>query len=192
MATQSLRGIRVEGNIAHVPLTKGYETIIDAADVPLIERWRWKAGESQAPQLVYACRSVRDGKASREQSLHRLLMGNPAGLLVDHINGNTLDNRRANLRLATKAQNQTNTRMRSNNKSGYRGVHWRSDSQKWCSQIRANGKVRTLGSFTTVEAAAEAYRKAAAECHGDFSPLFSRPEFLTLSPTSRGYHADQP
>jgi len=177
MAAQSIRQIRIEGNIAYVPLTKGYEAIIDAADASFVGQWRWKGSDTMSPYHVYAMRTVKHKGKSSAQSLHRLIMGNPAGFLVDHINGNTLDNRRTNLRLATKGQNQTNSRMRANNKSGYRGVHWRPDTRKWCSQIKSNGVVRTLGSFATVEAAAEAYRKAAIECHGEFSPLLSRPGF---------------
>jgi hypothetical protein len=99
--------------------------------------------------------------------MHRLLMAAPSGLCVDHIDGNTLDNRRANLRLATHSENLRNMKRKKNNRSGYRGVH--RVRNRWCAQITCNRKVRTLGTFATAEEAHEAYVKAATELHGEFA-----------------------
>lgn len=174
MATRVLRPIRIEGNIAYVPLTKGYEAIIDAADVEIVAKGSWYANDKQARHLVYAYRNIVANGVKTKEAMHRAIFSPAPGEMVDHINGNPLDNRRANLRRATKAQNQTNTRMRSNNKSGIRGVYWRPDTRKWSSQIRYNGRVKTLGSFDTIKAAAAAYRDASMKLHGEFSPLASR------------------
>lgn len=91
----------------------------------------------------------------------------PDNMIVDHINTIKADNRIANLRLATDTQNQQN-------KSGYgsypKGVTWRDRLIKpWQAKIRVNGIRLHLGSFETMEEAAEAYRKAAAEHHGEFA-----------------------
>lgn len=91
----------------------------------------------------------------------------PDGYWIDHINGIKADNRITNLRLATPTQNQQN-------KGGYgtypKGVTWRNRKEKpWQAKIRADGKRIHLGSFATMEEAAEAYRKACIEYHGEFA-----------------------
>lgn len=88
---------------------------------------------------------------------------------VDHINGNPLDNRWANLRCATKAQNEHNTGLRSNNKSGVKGVSWDKSRGRWFASITVNGKERALGRFDDIEEATKARRAAEAEHHGVFA-----------------------
>lgn len=89
----------------------------------------------------------------------------------DHENGVTLDNRRNNLRFATSSQNAMNRRKTSANSSGYKGVHWHKGHQKWCAQIKVNGKSIHLGYFDTPEEAHAAYCEAATRLHGDFARL---------------------
>lgn len=105
------------------------------------------------------------GKYKREY-LHRILM--PGYAQVDHINGNRLDNRLVNLRGCDNQENNCNKGPNSKNRSGYKGVH-KLPSGRWCAQITANYKCRSLGVFDTPEAAALAYNKAARELHGDFA-----------------------
>lgn len=107
-----------------------------------------------------------DGKAI---NLHRLVMDAPAGIDVDHINGNTLDNRRENLRLATRAQNCWNRKLPRTNTSGYKGVSWRKDKECFTASITTHGKRLFLGFFPKAEEAAEARRLASIEQHGDFA-----------------------
>lgn len=160
------RPIRVQGLLAYVPLTKGYEAVIDAADIALAEGKNWRA--SVRKHAVYAVRKeIVDGKAV-VVSLHRLLMAAPSHLMVDHISCDGLDNRRANLRVATATQNQRNARKRRDNSSGFKGVHWHKQACKWQSSIRANGVRKSLGLFDTAERAALAYEQASAVLHGDF------------------------
>lgn len=90
-------------------------------------------------------------------------------IYVDHINGNTLDNRKCNLRLANNSQNQANRQMHSTNTTGYRGVCWAKDTQKWQASIKVNRKSIYLGQYTNIEDAANAYKKAAEEYFGDFA-----------------------
>ena len=165
-----IRPIRIEGNLAYVPLTQGYEAVIDAADVPLVEGRNWHASVNRS--TVYAQRSEAgaggNGPKHRAVQLHRVIMGEPKGLLVDHRDGDGLNNRRSNLRMATRSQNQHNQKLASHNTSGFKGVRWDKQRGKWQAAIRLNGKRKHLGFFPTPEAAYEAYCKGSAEIHGEF------------------------
>lgn len=90
---------------------------------------------------------------------------------IDHINGEKADNRIANLRLATTSQNSMNTKKRSDNTSGVKGVHWSTTAKKWCARVVINGTRTLLGHFEDIEDAARAYRDAAAEHYGPFARL---------------------
>jgi hypothetical protein len=166
---RQVRPIRIEGNIAYVPLTKGYEAVIDAADVALVEAHNWCA--SVDANTVYAQRKDCSGPKKRTVWLHRAIMGEPSGLKVDHKDGNGLNNRRYNLREATHAENMRNRRTNENNTSGFKGVYLNKQSEKWCAQIKLNGKNRQLGRFDTPEEAHAAYATASAKLHGEFAKL---------------------
>jgi len=173
MAERLVRPIRIEGQVAYVPLTRGYEAIIDAADVPLILGFNWYAHVDRC--TIYAQRTMRrDGKILRIQ-MHRVILDVPDGLHGDHIDGNGINNRRSNLRIATLSQNQHNIRIARNNTSGFKGVSWSKKSGKWQAKIKLNGKNQHLGLFDEIEAAHHAYVCAATTLHGDFSP-FARKE----------------
>jgi hypothetical protein len=101
--------------------------------------------------------------------MHRLIMGFPQAR-VDHINGDGLDNRLVNLRLATKSQNRANCPVRRDNTSGYTGVTWHPVSGKWRSRIVCRGADRSLGLFESVEDAANARRAAEIALFGEFAP----------------------
>jgi hypothetical protein len=102
--------------------------------------------------------------------MHRVILGAKASQEVDHINGDALDNRRANLRLCTRAQNAANRRLHANNKSGYRGVGYSGrQAHPWAARIRVNYKLLPLGNFATPEEAAVAYDRAALDHFGQFA-----------------------
>lgn len=88
---------------------------------------------------------------------------------IDHINSDRLDNRIANLRPATRRQNNINVLRTSANTSGFKGVHWDKPTERWRAQITIEGKKTYLGSFASPEEAHEAYKKAALEHHGEFA-----------------------
>lgn len=90
---------------------------------------------------------------------------------LDHINGNRLDNRVENLRPVTKVQNSHNSKRRSNNKSGVRGVNWHKQHRKWYANIRVDGKSKFLGLFTDLADAKAARESAELELLGEYSPL---------------------
>lgn len=166
---KNIRPIRIDGKIAYVPLTQGYEAVIDAADVPLVDGRNWYAVTDG--NTSYAVRADRSKHKQRIVSIHRVILGEPEGLDVDHVDGNGLDNRRANLRVATRSQNQWNQRLRIDNTSGYKGVHWDKAEGKWKARIRLNGTRISLGYYGTLDAAHEAYAKASAQLHGEFGRI---------------------
>ncbi len=161
----SIRHIRIHDDVAYVPLTRGYEAIIDAIDIPAVAGWNWHA--LVQPSVIYAARSISTPKRGLIY-LHRAIMNAPSGMQVDHISGDSLDNRRENLRLATHAQNQRNKGLSVANKSGFKGVSWSNLIQKWVAYISSHGRERYLGAFTTPEAAHAAYCAASHQLHGEF------------------------
>jgi hypothetical protein len=94
----------------------------------------------------------------------------PNNMVVDHINGNKLDNRRSNLRICTQAENQRNRGKQRNNVSGHKGVTWYARTSKWRVSIVLNKKHIHLGYFNLVSEAQKAYENAATEYHGEFTP----------------------
>jgi hypothetical protein len=102
------------------------------------------------------------------ERLHRWLTTAGMKQIIDHINGNPLDNRRVNLRICTPAENARNRRAQRGSHAGYKGVHWHNVG-KWRAVIWANGVRHDLGVFGSREEAASAYDKAALELHGEFA-----------------------
>jgi hypothetical protein len=88
---------------------------------------------------------------------------------IDNINGDRSDNRLSNLRLATQSQNACNSRLLPSNKSGYRGVSWNKEKQRWQARIQKDKKIHCLGYFLEISDARAAYLKAAAGLHGEFA-----------------------
>ena len=169
MPKKSIRPIRVEGAIAYVPLTQGLEAIIDADAVHLVDKWNWFAWLCHG--IMYAARGQSEGGKRKQIPMHRVIAETPDGLDTDHKDGVGLNNRRSNLRVATRSQNMHNKRMQCNNTSGFKGVHWNKGRRLWQANIKANDQRTYLGSFQTAEEASEAYWKAAQEMHLDFARL---------------------
>ncbi len=104
--------------------------------------------------------------------MHRLIMNAPKGMLVDHINRNGLDNRKANLRIVTHTQNMWNNGQRVERYSSkYRGVSWHKRQRRWMAVISVNGRARTLGYYRDEKEAARAFDRAAKELRGEFAVL---------------------
>jgi hypothetical protein len=168
MGVIPIRPLRIEGNIAYVPLTRGYEAIIDAADAEFIGQWNWQAHIDT--HNVYAVRKGQLGEI-RRVIMHRSIMQPPSQMKVDHIDGNGLNNTRSNLRVVSHSDNLKNQQLRRDNRSGFKGVTWKKDNKKWCARIVHEGKRIHLGYFKTPEAAYEAYCQASQKLHGEFSRL---------------------
>jgi hypothetical protein len=146
---------------------RGREVLVDAADLPLFERERLSINVMhRRGDRVYAYAwLLRPG--GRGVPLHRHLTGAPAGLVVDHINGNTLDNRRSNLRVCTRAENGRNRARNQRHSTGYKCVA--PHRSGYIARIQHNGRRIFLGCFKSPEEAHRAYERAANELHGEFA-----------------------
>ena len=158
------RPVRIEGAVAFIPLTRGYEAVIDVADVPLIEGFSWYAMVDGS--RVYAAAKIRTAGGKRQQvRLHQKLTGFER---TDHRDGDGLNNKRSNLRAASPGQNARNCKRRADNKSGVKGVFQVRKSGRWMACIRVARVRKHLGVFGCRTAAQIAYAKASREMHGDF------------------------
>ena len=155
-----------------IPLTQGKIALIDDEDWPLVAGYRWSAACGSAVQVhhYYARTWVRRDGKRYGLMMHRLLIG-PGYAQVDHINGESLDNRRSNLRGCTAAQNGANKGVGRRNRSGFKGVSFRQREQRWAATVSLERQDRWLGYFSTPEDAARAYDAAARELHGEFARL---------------------
>jgi hypothetical protein len=150
-----------------VPLTQGKVAVIDAADWDLVSKHRWHAVRNRRTFYAYTKLSL-GGSRQKSVSMHRMILGVPDGTLVDHEDGDGLNNRRNNIRPATSAQNNQNARHRVGI-SGYRGVVRHARTQKWQARIKATGRWYHLGYHIDPAEAARAYDKAAKALHGPFA-----------------------
>ncbi len=131
MTQRVKRAVIHDGELVRIPLTRGYLAVIDAEDAPLVSGYNWFV-QVQPNGLAYAFRmSARSEGARRMIAMHRVIAGDPKGLEIDHRDGDGLNNRRGNLREATRLQNQYNRRLNVNNTSGYRGVTYDKQHAKW-------------------------------------------------------------
>lgn len=154
--------------MSEITLTRGFVAIVDDADFDaLVAAGPWTARPHG--RTVYAQHYVRraDGRQTTQQ-LHVFLMGVRG---IDHINGDGLDNRRSNLRVATHALNTANQRLRISNTSGFKGVSLLPESGRWMARCLVDGRRRSVGTFDTREDAAHAYDAAALIAWGDFARL---------------------
>ena len=152
-----------------IPLTKGYITVVDALDADLAEH-KWCVSSRRYATLSVLLRGKRTltciHNAILERVIGRALL---KGEEVDHIDGDRLNNRRNNLRLATHAQNMANRKLQKNNKSNFRGVSFHKGSQKWRAEIQKEGTKTNLGYFNTPEEAYAAYLEASNRLFGEFA-----------------------
>lgn len=143
-------------------------TKISTEDAPrvLLHKWHYTLGaDRNGPMYV---RALIGGKLVR---LHRFILNAAPGIHVDHVNGDTLDNRRENLRTASPSQNQMNSRKRARRTSEFKGVCWHGGAGKWRAYI-CKGRTQThLGMHESEIAAARAYDEAAKRMFGEFAYL---------------------
>jgi hypothetical protein len=135
--------------------------MVDDADFDWLNQWKWRA-VSRSGQPTYAMRQT----GRKFIRMHVLVFGdnNP-----DHIDRNGLNNRRGNLRPATKSQNGANSKLKKNNTSGFKGVYWYKAFQKWTGSIMCNGKRHFTGYFSDAREAARTYDSLSRKLFGKFA-----------------------
>lgn len=166
-----MKKIKLSGKYSHL------ETMVDDIDFIWLSKLNWH-GKPGRNRKVYVQTTKNLGRVNNKSrytsfAMHRLIINPDSKLHIDHINGDPLDNRRCNLRIATIGQNARNRGIQKNNKCGYKGVH-KSKSNRgtkisWRAQIQVDGKLLHLGCFSSKKQASEAYVLAAKKYHGEFS-----------------------
>lgn len=140
--------------------------LVDDEDFKHLNQFKWSVFKSR--NTFYASRNF---QRKITLMMHRIILDCPKGMEVDHINGDGLDNRRENLRIATRQQNSSNRKFNINNTSGYRGITQERKTKKWSASIRKNGKRIHLGTFVTARHAALCHDLWAKDIYGEFAGL---------------------
>lgn len=155
--------------IVEIPLTRGLKAIIDAEDLPIVSKYKWCAKKSGS--RYYAVAYVRGGGRSnnKQVAMHRLILDYYGPLDVDHINGNQLDNRKCNLRIVTRSQNNLNQNKVRKGTSKYKGVYFDKRRKRYIAEAKLNGKRIFQKSFMTEIEAAKAYDEIAKKHFGEFA-----------------------
>lgn len=157
-------------NTKLIPLTQGKYAIVDEMDYEWLSQWKWNYHKfGYAIRTQHIC--ITDNKQIKVGiRMHRLIMDAADGLDVDHINGDTIDNRRSNLRVCSRSENMMNQR-KTRGTSKYKGVYWNAERKKWMARLKIDKKTIFLGRFLSQEDAALAYNNAATQYFGEFARL---------------------
>jgi len=154
-----------------IKLNHGFVAVVDDEDYKSVVLRKWRAFRVKNSDLVYAITDEYLGNGKYKSVLmHRFIMQPMDGVTVDHQNSNGLDNRRSNLRFATRTQQQANTR-KTKGASRFKGVWLNKANAKWKAHIKIFGKRQYLGQFDTEEEAAKAYNNQAVVFFGEFAKL---------------------
>lgn len=155
--------------VKEIKLTKGKVAIVDDDTFEKYGKYKWHCVGGR-----YAARSVGGAKNKRMVYLHRLIADAPSDKVVDHINGDPMDNRRSNLRVCTQSGNVKNQRVRNDNTSGYKGVSYAkqvSNKRPWEAKINKDGKTYHIDYFDNPHDAARMYNFWAVDMFGEFANL---------------------
>ena len=151
-----------------IPLTRGLVAKVDAEDYDKVSSFRWCALQSRDTFYAYRVKVI-DGKRTAIYMYRFVMSENDKVIVIDHINHDTLDNRKSNLRRATNAQNHHNQKMLRTNKLGLKGIYATKRGRPFEALIRFNGKNIHIGRFDDPVEAARAYDRKAVELFGEFA-----------------------
>lgn len=146
---------------------------IDDEDTEKVLQYSWSVNRNKKRNGKSSIQSVRTSKQKDGKrtwlKLHKLIV--PDAAVIDHIDGNPLNNKKSNLRICSQSENTRNAKTRSDNKTGYKGVTYRKDTSRFRAKIRVDNKLKHLGYFSTAESAALAYNEAAIKYFKKFAKL---------------------
>ena len=158
-----------------IPLTRGYFAIVDDEDFEKVNAYKWYCMTRRHHK--YAAKSFRVNGVKTVLQMHRFVLNLfDSSKMIDHINGNGLDNRKENIRICTASDNAKNKILPASNKSGFKGVCWHKRDKKFYAQIKVNNKMQYLGVFDCPIEAAKAYNIGALKHHGQFARLNTIPQ----------------
>ncbi len=145
---------------------EGKYALIDDEDYEIVNLFRWNAIKCKYGLRCFT--PIFDNGKRQTIYLHRLIMNTPIGMDTDHINHDTLDNRKKNMRVCTHQQNLMNY-ISNNGTSKYKGTHWCKTRNMWIAKIMFFGKGKYIGQFHEEKAAAQAYNFMAYKLFGEFA-----------------------
>lgn len=146
-----------------ISLTQGLITLVDDEDFKYLSQFKW--------HITTGFNGKRYAVRYKDIRMHREIMKAPKNKLVDHIDGDTFNNQKSNLRICTKGENNRNVSVRKDNKFGFKGVNYRVSHRKFRAYISTGEKILHLGYYETPIEAAKAYNEAAIKYHGEFAGL---------------------
>lgn len=155
-----------------IKLTQNKYALVDDSDFEYLNQFKWYAHKQK--KAFYAIRHSRRDKNGKQKTIrmHSIIMGKyPIGKEVDHIDGNSLNNQRSNLRFATRQQNIRNQKKGCMNTSGFKGVHKYKHYEKWIANARLNGQKVYLGFFNSPIEAYKTYCKFIKKYYGEFARI---------------------
>jgi hypothetical protein len=160
----------------------GYKVLIDDEDFEKVSRYKWHVKRSylkRTGNYYFTTRPYINGKRG-SIALHHYIFGDPPeGLYLDHINRNTLDNRKGNFRFTTPQQNKYNQKCRKDSTTGYKGVGVQTHCPKYIVKIVYDGKRHSLGTYSDPIEAARVYDRKALEVYGEYAATnFPREDYI--------------
>lgn len=157
-----------------LPLSRGHKAIVDDEDFERLSNYKWSLQKPHFKSgIAYAHRTSTSKNGAKRKTilLHREVLGKiPSGKVVDHIDFDTLNCQKSNLRLVSRQESNVHRRMQKNNTSGYIGVYFDNEARKWRAQVKYKGKYATLR-FKDKEDAAIAYNAMAQFLNGPLAIL---------------------
>lgn len=159
-------------NYKTIPLSSGFEALVSNEDYEMLAKYKWSISPER--KNIYAVRNRTNADPADLPSvirMHRVILQAQPGTIVDHVNLNTLDNRRENLRFCNKGQNNYNRKPSKGKSSQYKGVAWNAKDSVWMSYVTHEGKRTYLGTYKNERDAVIAYNVGAKLLHGEFARL---------------------